>query len=133
MNDIVLRLFTDYVVPVLGSAILVVGGYGIMLLNKKLKNEQVKHALSQLSIITKSVVENLNQTMVPMFKEKAADGKLSQEDIQALKNKALVMIKSQMQDEFLDLLAKNTIDVEQRISTEIESQVIRAKICSNGK
>jgi len=133
MNDIVLRLFTDYVLPVLGAAILAVGGYGITLLNKKLKNEQIRQSLSQLSIITKSVVEDLNQTMVPMLKEKIADGKLSQEDIQSLQDMALAMIKSQMQDELLDLLSKNTIDVDQRISTEIESQVFQAKICANGK
>jgi len=133
MNDIVLRLFTDYVLPVLGAAILAVGGYGITLLNKKLKNEQIRQSLSQLSIITKSVVEDLNQTMVPMLKEKAADGKLSQVDIQSLQDMALAMIKSQMQDELLDLLSKNTIDVDQRISTEIESQVFQAKICANGK
>jgi hypothetical protein len=128
MNEIVLTLFTNYIVPGLGTAILGFITYGSGLLISKLKNDQVKQALEQLTKITQSVVKSLNQTLVPMLKEKASDGKLSKEDIQAIKDKAINMIKAQIQNDVLDVLARNTIDVNQRISTEIESQVYESKL-----
>jgi hypothetical protein len=131
MNGILLNLFTQYVVPGLGTAImgLITYGSGLLIskLNTKLKNDQVRQALDQLSKITKSVVQNLNQTLVAGIKAKSADGDLSPEDMREIKAKAINLIKAQMQTEFLELLAKNTIDVDGLIDTEIESSVFELK------
>jgi hypothetical protein len=131
MNGILLNLFTQYVVPGLGTAImgLITYGSGLLIskLNTKLKNDQVRQALDQLSKITKSVVQNLNQTLVAGIKAKSADGDLSPEDMREIKAKAINLIKAQMQTEFLELLAKNTIDVDGLIDTEIEASVFESK------
>lgn len=131
MNDILLKLFTDYVVPGLGTAImgLITYGSGLLIskLNTILKNEHVKQALDQLSRITKTVVQNLNQTVVADIKSKTADGKLTNTDIRGIKAKAVNLIKAQMQTEFLELLEKNTIDVDGLISSEIEANVYELK------
>jgi hypothetical protein len=124
MNDILLKAFTDYVLPVVGSAVLAYGGHLLFILKAKLKNDTVKMALDQLAKITSSVVQGLNQTMVAQLK---ANRTLTKEDMIAIKNKAITMVKEQMQNEFLDVLAKNSIDVDSRIGTEIESQVFEAK------
>jgi hypothetical protein len=98
----------------------ILGGHVLLLLKTKLKNEQVKMALDQLAKITLSVVQNLNQTKVYEIKQTRS---LTDADKRDIKDKAIYLIKSQMQDEFLKLLDENTIDVDQRINTEIESQV----------
>jgi uncharacterized protein len=131
MNGILLKLFTDYVVPGLGTAImgLITYGSGLLIskINTKLKNDQVKQALEQLSKITKTVVADINQTVVSDIKSRTADGKLSSEDMREIKAKAVMMIKAQMQTEFLELLEKNTIDVDGLISSTIESSVFELK------
>jgi len=131
MNGILLKLFTDYVVPGLGTAImgLITYGSGLLIskINTKLKNDQVKQALEQLSKITKTVVADINQTVVSDIKSRTADGKLSSEDMREIKAKAVMMIKSQVQTEFLELLAKNTIDVDALIDSMIEASVYELK------
>ena len=98
MNGILLKLFTDYVVPGLGTAImgLITYGSGLLIskINTKLKNDQVKQALEQLSKITKTVVADINQTVVSDIKSRTADGKLSSEDMREIKAKAVMMIKA---------------------------------------
>jgi hypothetical protein len=120
MNNIVLNIITEVVVPIAIAGLSLIGGHVLLLLKTKLKNEQVKMALDQLAKITISVVQDLNQTMVYEIKQSRS---LTYEDKKSIKEKAFYLIKSQMQDEFLKLLDKNTIDVDQRINTEIESQV----------
>jgi hypothetical protein len=126
MTDILMSAFVSYVIPLLGSAIMALGTYGLTLLNNKLKNEQVKHALEELTKVTISVVQALNQTDVVGLRDNK--GKLSEADRIIIKNKALCMIKSQMQITALETLAKNGIDVEERVKTEIESQVWNEKV-----
>jgi hypothetical protein len=131
MNGILLNLFTQYVVPGLGTAImgLITYGSGLLIskINTKLKNDQVRQALDQLSKITKTVVTNLNQTLVADIKAKSADGDLSPEDMKAIKAKAVNLIKASIQNEFLDLLTKSSIDVDKLIDIEIESSVFESK------
>jgi hypothetical protein len=120
MNNVVLNILVEGVVPIVVTGLGILGGHVLLLLKTKLKNEQVKMALDQLAKITLSVVQNLNQTKVYEIKQTRS---LTDADKRDIKDKAIYLIKSQMQDEFLKLLDENTIDVDQRINTEIESQV----------
>jgi hypothetical protein len=120
MNNVVLNIITEVVVPIAIAGLSLIGGHVLLLLKTKLKNEQVKMALDQLAKITLSVVQDLNQTMVYKIKQERS---LTDEDKKNVKEKAIAMIKLQMQDEFLKLLDDNTISADARIKTEIESQV----------
>jgi hypothetical protein len=127
-KTVLLTFFINYVLPVLGSTILTLGTYGVTLLNKRLKNEQIRQALDVLSKVVTRVVQNLNQTLVPEIRAKSTDGVLSKEDVQAIKGKAMSLIQSQVQTELLSLLEKSGIDVDSLINTEIESSVYIEKV-----
>jgi hypothetical protein len=135
MNEVIINAVSDILVkgvlPLVLSGVSIYGGHLLFKLKTKLNNDNVKMALDQLTKITISVVQSLNQTMVADIKAKRT---LTKEDEQAIKAKAVYLVKSQMQNEFLDILEKNTINVDDRISTEIESQVFEAKslgLCNN--
>lgn len=127
MYDILIRIISEGVVPLVIAGFGILGGQVLFRLKSKLKNENIKMALDQIAKITKAVVLNLNQTVVANIKSKSDDGKLTAEDIRDVKAKAITLIKAQAQNEFLDLLEKNTIDVDSLLDSSIEASVFESK------
>jgi len=127
MNDMILKIISEVIIPLVIAGLGILGGQVLFRLKTKIGNDNIKMALDQLSKITKTVVANLNQTVVAYIRSKTVDGKLSSADMREIKAKAIMLIKAQMQTEFLDLLAKNTIDVDGLISSEIEASVYELK------
>ncbi len=123
MNEIIWGLFTTYVFPALGTGLAVLSAHLLFRLKAKINNDEIKMATDQLDKATKNVVSNLNQTLVPILRDKSRDGSLSNEDKVSVKNKAIVMIKAQMQTEFIELLNKSSIDLDSLLNTTIEASV----------
>jgi hypothetical protein len=127
VNDIVLRIFTEGILPIIITGLGVLGGQVLFKLKTKINNDNIKLALDQLARVTKTVVAQLNQTVVAEIRLHTADGNLTPTDMREIKAKAVNLIKSQMQNEFLELLARNTIDVEGLIESTIEASVYELK------
>lgn len=125
MNDIILKIISEGIIPIVIAGLGILGGQVLFKLKTKINNDNIKMALDQLSKVTRTVVSQLNQTVVADIKSKTVDDKLSVGDMRDIKEKATNLIKAQMQTEFLELLAKNTIDVDGLISSEIEANVFQ--------
>ena len=127
MNDIILRIFTEGILPIVITGLGILGGQVLFKLKTKINNDNIKLALDQLARVTKTVAAQLNQTVVAEIRSHTADGNLTPTDMREIKTKAMNLIKAQIQTEFLALLAKNTIDVDGLISSTIEANVYQLK------
>jgi hypothetical protein len=130
MSEVSVKLIGE-LLPVIVSAILVplLGFLGKKLadfISTKTKNEAVKGILLKLDHAAVTVVQELSQTMADKFKEASADGKLSPEESQQLKDLAISKLKSYLSlDEVAKLLS--VADVQSFLASKIESAIVQVK------
>jgi hypothetical protein len=126
-----LSLFMNAILPVLGTILsgLVTWGAaaGTNYVRQKTKNEAAVNAMERISHTAQTVVDNLNQTLVPAMKEAAEDGRLSSDDIARLKNTALNNVKSQVPEAVQTAATLAVNSVRDLISAKIEQAVGKAK------
>lgn len=113
MESILLSIFLNAVLPVAGSAVAGLLVWGLKQTGNFVKsktkamdlgidNALVDDAVHHLTESTTTAIHDLANTVVPELKEKAADGKLSREDIiyvnDLLVSKVKTQVSSQVQD-----------------------------------
>lgn len=97
------------------------------------KNDSVRAALDQaldiLTNVVETVVSSLEQTTVGVLKAEA-NGQLTAENAQLVKNKAITQIKAVISAEMLQLLQSQFGDLDTYISHLIENTVFNIKSAS---
>ncbi|MDK2822213.1 MAG: hypothetical protein PWQ67_73 [Clostridia bacterium] len=91
-------------------------------------NTIVKTALANLEKIILATVSALSQTLVDDLKRSKPDGKLSDEEAELIKNKALSSIRKQISVKQLEVLEKNFGSVEELIDNLLEEKVMETKL-----
>lgn len=100
---------------------------GIKYLQSLTKSKKLKEALDVMGVFAKTVVNDLNQTLVDDLKEKAADGKLTVADAMDIKANALERLKTVGPNEAMKIIEKETSNLESVLSAMIEEKVIEMK------
>lgn len=84
-----LKVAIEALTPVLLAVVSWLGYQASQLISTKVKNGRAKAVLNRLAEATTTTVSALQQTVVAAMKEKAADGKLTPEEVEELKELAL--------------------------------------------
>lgn len=93
----------------------------------KINDENIKNAIFITQDIVSTVVLELSQTMVDEMKSKTADGKLSAEDIQTLKEVAVGRIEGLMSEKVYGTISEVFGNVEGWIVEKIEAEIRKTK------
>lgn len=96
----------------------------------KAKNSAVQMVLLKIENMVFTVVRELEQTMVAKFKDASSDGKITPEEIKALKDAALDKLGSYLSfKEIVRILGLSGTDkAQQLIESKIESAVQQLKV-----
>mgnify|MGYP006989001482 CR=1 FL=1 len=129
--DVLINTLIQYVSEIL--CIIVIAGLGLFgsWLLSKLKQKQnlinISNAVEQLMEAATLTVYSLQQQFVDDWKN-AQNGKLTEEQIEELKRKAIEITIKNMSEPTLNLLESAKIDVVNMITTAVESTVHNTKI-----
>ena len=132
--DEFLATMTTALVPILGTVITALVSWGAVELTRyiktKTKNEAAQNAIALICDAAETTVAKFNQTVIPILKEKAADGKLTKADIIAVKEAAMLEVKKQI-PAVVDSAAKMSVtSINELIAGKIEKAVGERKIAS---
>ena len=126
-----LAVFVSSFAPVLGTLMVALVSWGTVEATKyirtKTKNEIAHNAISQICDTVKTIVSELNQTVVPAMQKAAADGKLTKEDAITLKNMAVMKINEQVPIAIEKAAALAVNSIPALINAEVEKAVGEAK------
>ena len=128
--DVLINTLIQYVSEIL--CIVVIAGLGLFgsWLLSKLKQKQnlinISNAIEQLMEAATLTVYSLQQQFVDDWKN-AQNGKLTEEQIQELKNKAVEITLKNMSEPTLQLLESAKVDIINMITTAVESTVHNIK------
>jgi hypothetical protein len=95
----------------------------IKLATSKIKSDKIANAVNWFGETVTSTVKSIQQTYVDSLKEAKADGKLTDEEKNAIKNLAIATVKKSLSDETYKLLSTVYADVEKKIADSIEAAV----------
>src|SRR4029079_11313258 len=98
--------------PVLSLLVTLLFAYLTRVAAERMKAGAAKDATLELVAAAEVVVRNVEQTVKPALIRAAADGKLSAEDFELLKGKALVDLKEHFSDQGQKVLAANGARIE---------------------
>lgn len=93
-------------------------------LNTKIKNEKLRAILNQAISSVQSVVQATYQTFVETLKAK---GEFTAEAQAEALNKARAAAKAQLSTEFTTYMTENGTDIEEWLTTQIESSIYQLK------
>jgi ribosome recycling factor len=98
-------------------------GMAFKWLLNKVKDEKIKGFFRTLEDVSYSVVSSLKQTMVDELKAKSADGKLSEDDIELLKTKALYEVMNGIPNTYIAAIKNQIPDLQAYAAQVIEKKV----------
>lgn len=128
--EIFVDIIIKYVAEILGIAIVTaIGIFATWLLNKMKQKkglENITLATEQVLHAAQSTVLELQQTLVEGWK-KNQEGKLTQEQIEELKDKVLDITMAKLAEPTLTLLAAAKVDLVAMISSAAEGYVLELK------
>ena len=127
METIIISALAQYVIPVVGAALVGLASWGLAILKGKVKIEAGKAALDQVDRIVGTVVGNISQTVAKDMKAAAADGHLSQKEKHELRRSALVQAKRLISQEVANVAKRAVPSIDEYIGKKIEEQVLRQK------
>lgn len=126
-----LQILIQYVAEILAliiiSAIGILGSYILKKIGSHKNLENIANATQQVIAAAQETVRRLQQTLVEAYKEAAADGKLTPEQIQELKDLTQEITLEQLGQPILDLLESAKIDVSALITNAAEAYINQLK------
>jgi hypothetical protein len=134
MGDIVFYSL-PFVTTGLTVALTMAGFY----INRNYKNSKLSQALLVVDQIVIDVVKELNQTVVEGLKAAKADGKLTRDEAEQIKHKAIEMILKRLGGNMLKIIQASMGPITFLLSTKIEATVFdekrsrKARTSSGGK
>ena len=96
-------------------------------IKKNTKSDTVKSAIDLLEQAAKDTVGELQQTLVEGWKEANADGKLTPDEIEALKQSSLSLVKKRMGPSALKVITAAGIGLEDRINAAVQAAITEMK------
>ena len=130
--DEFLATLTTALVPIIGTLLTALVSWGTVELTKyiktKTKNETAHNAISVICDTVETTVAKFNQTVIPALKEKAADGKLTQADMSAIKQTAMREVRNQIPAAVNIAAHMSVLSVTELISGKIEKAVGERKV-----
>ena len=113
---------------VIGTALTTLVGWLMTLfinwVNSKIKDQKLRTFLIKFTEVLHASVNALTQTTV---KELKAHGQFDEEAAKRVKEECVKLIKNQLAPDMIDFIQSNFGDVQEYISTQIESFILQAK------
>lgn len=98
-----------------------------------IKDTKIKSAISSAEDCVTTVVLEMAQTVVDDLKAKSADGKLTEDEIKAIKAAAFEKVKKLISGDIYATLSTVFSDVEAWLKCKIEAEVKKLKMTSAAK
>lgn len=92
--------------------------------NAKIKDQKLKTFMTKFTELVSSCVNSLTQTTVEELKK---NGKFDSEAAKKIKEECVKLIKGQLSEEMKKFIQENFGDLEEYISTQIESFILVSK------
>ena len=99
-------------------------------LKTKTTNEIALNVIESINDGALTVVKALQQTLVDSIKEASADGKLTDDEIDEIREAALTKLKSTLSTQVLATLETTVTDVDGYLRDKIEAALVDAKASS---
>lgn len=96
-------------------------------IKSKTNNETVKSYVELISDNATNIVISLNQTLVEGLKEASSDGRLTKDDAEMIKTKAIAMLADTLSDDIKETIAKVFKDTNKYLENVIERTVVTVK------
>ena len=96
-------------------------------LSTKYKNNKLIHGLLILDHLAIDVVKELNQTVVADLKRANADGKLTPDEAEQIKHKAIDLVMKRMGSGIISVLGSAFGSVFDLVSTKVEAKIFDLK------
>ena len=115
------------VARLLEALVLAYGAWALEKLGKNKKLQNLSLANQELCRIVKQTVRELNQTIVAKLKEESPDGKLTQEQISALNEELLALVKAKADDATMAMITAAGSDIDALITGQCEAYLDKLK------
>lgn len=125
MNDVIINITAQVVSTLLITLIGVLGAWLTAKIGKRVELTNINKAKDELVEAAQQTVMELQQTIVEGLKEKAADGKLTDEEIEGLCLSLLTKTKEKMSLPAIKVLEAAAVDVNALIRGAGEALIER--------
>lgn len=125
MNDVIINIAAQVVSTLLITLIGVLGAWLTAKIGKRVELTNINKAKDELIVAAQQTVMELQQTVVEGLKEKAADGKLTDEEIEGLCLSLLAKTKEKMSLPAIKVLEAAAVDVNALIRGAGEALIER--------
>lgn len=138
MTALILGMLTQALLPVGGTIITSLVSWGLLEFKNYVKTRSMaiddenqraaaNNAVSHICHTTETIVKDLEQTLVPTYKKLSADGKLTKEDGEAIKNIAVKRINEQIPAAIVETAKLVVNSVDELIASKIEKVIQEMK------
>lgn len=125
--EMLISTILEEVLAGVGIALAALIAAGIRHLFAKLKNERLREYGNLLAIYAEKAVKSVAQVEADALKEASSDGKLTDQEKEHLKELAVNTLRSIAPDFIMKFMAKANSDLDDLLSTLIESAVKDSK------
>ena len=125
MNDVIINIAAQVVSTLLITLIGVLGAWLTAKIGKRVELTNINRAKDELIVAAQQTVMELQQTVVEGLKEKAADGKLTDDEIEGLCLSLLTKTKEKMSLPAIKVLEAAAVDVNALIRGAGEALIER--------
>jgi hypothetical protein len=125
MNEAIINLIAQVISTIIITLLGVLGTWLTMKLGQRVELSNINKAKDELIAATQQTVMELQQTLVDELKEKAADGKLTDEEIEGLCLSLLTKTKDKMSLPAIKVLEAAAVDVNALIRGAGEALIER--------
>jgi hypothetical protein len=116
-----------YTLPLMTTGITVVLTMAGIYLNRKYQNSKLSQALLIVDQVVIDVVKELNQTVVEELKAAKVDGKLSKDEAEQIRNKAVDLILKRLGSDMIKIIQTSMGPVTDVVITKIEAAIFDHK------
>ncbi len=115
--EAIMPLLIQALLPMLGSIITALVGWLLVeiqgYVKNKTKSQQVNDALAHVTKTAATIVKEVEQTVVPYYIKNSVDGKLTKEQMEAVKQIAYSKVKDQLPTVITDLAGTAVNSIEE--------------------
>lgn len=127
MNGVIIETVVSIIANLAVTLIGVFGAWLLMQIRKNEKLETVNNAVEELTTAAEQTVLELQQTVVDDLKAASADGKLSQDEVNALGKKLLTETLNKMSDSGIGVLKAANVDINALVTGAGEAMITKMK------
>jgi hypothetical protein len=131
MNPEIVEDILVYTLPFMTAGITAVLTMAGFYLNSTYQNSRLTRALLILDQVVIEVVKELNQTVVEELKAARADGKLTRDEAEQIKSKAVELILKRLGGEMIKIIQTTLGPITEVLVTKIEAAIFDHKKSQN--